>query len=361
MTNRAKSRLSTKQAVHAIQTDGLEFIEFTSSAPNTLEQALVQLGFTCVADHRHKDVRLYRQNDINFILNAEPHSQASQFAQRHGPSSNALAFRVPNIQQALDCASRLNLEIVESTAGPMELNIPAVRGVGDSLIYLVDRYGSESIYAIDFHFRESVERNPTGCFENIDHVTQNVRKGQLENQVVFYKRVFGFRELQTFDIRGAHTGLASVALVSACGKIKLPVNEPTDSKSQIAEFIETHHGGGVQHIAMHTNDIFEAVTACRERGTQFQSTPSNYYKGLKARHLAQYEDVARLEKHHILIDGSLNDGVLLQIFTQDMIGPVFFEVIQRKGNQGFGEGNFQALFESIERDQVKRGVFDEAV
>ena len=344
-----------------ILTDGLEFLEFTAPNSHEVEASLVRLGFSCIADHRHKDVRLYRQNEINLIVNAEPQSFASVYAREHGPSSNAMAFRVPDVSAALECARRHNLEIVESTAGPMELNIPAIKGVGGSLIYLVERYGFESIYDVDFRYRYHVASKPTGFLTHIDHVTQNVTQGDLTSSVDFYKRVFGFRELQTFDIHGKHTGLASVALVSACGKIKIPINEPTDPQSQIAEFIDVHHGGGVQHIALHTHDIYAAIASAKRRGTVFQETPATYYDNLKNRCIDHNEEVEKLKRLNVLIDGGADTGVLLQIFTQEMIGPVFFELIQRKGNTGFGEGNFQALFESIEREQEQRGYFRERV
>lgn len=364
MSSYARAQLdveSTPMRSHTIQTEGLEFIEFTATNSRDLENALTSLGFVCVADHRHKDVRLYRQNDINFVVSAELQSFASDYANKHGASSNAMAFRVPDIAHALDCARRQGLDIVESTAGPMELNIPAIRGVGDSLIYLVDRYGSESIYDVDFSYRYSVATKPGGSLTHVDHVTQNVSEGELSTAVDFYKRAFGFRELQTFDIHGKHTGLSSVALISACGNIRIPINEPTDPKSQIAEFIDVHHGGGIQHVALHTDNIFRAAKTCTKRGTVFQPTPSSYYKNLERRNIGHDEIVENLERLNILIDGSPDDGVLLQIFTQDMIGPVFFELIQRKGNTGFGEGNFQALFESIEREQEERGYFRELV
>lgn len=353
--------MKSSYAAEPIQTDDLEFIEFADADVTGLETALTRLGFVCVADHKHKNVRLYRQNDVNFIVNGETPSLASEYAARHGPSSNALAFRVPDVAEALQRAEALGLDIVESTAGPMELNIPAVRGIDDALIYLVDRYGTPSIYDIDFTFRDDTDHAPRGWLSAVDHITQNVAKGELSRYVDFYERAFDFRPLQTFDIRGHHTGLASVALISACGKIKIPINEPTDAKSQIAEFLEAHHGGGVQHIALSTADIFSAVRACRQRGTQFQSTPATYYRELPGRNIGHSEDIAKLQELNVLIDGNPQDGVLLQIFTRDMIGPVFFELIQRKGNRGFGEGNFQALFESIEREQAKRGYFDEAV
>ncbi len=345
----------------SIATDGLEFVEFTAINPTAVEVALNRLGFVCVADHRHKEVRLFRQNNINFIVNAEPNSRARTFANQHGPSSNALAFRVPDVAHALDCARRLDLDVVESTSGPMELNIPAIKGVGGTLIYLVDRYGTESIYDVDFRFRRHVPQRPKGMLLSVDHITQNVNQGELQPHVEFYKRAFGFRELQTFDIRGKRTGLASVALTSPCGRIKIPLNEPTDTKSQIAEFLKVHHGSGVQHIALNTHDIYQAVKVCTRNGTVFQSTPETYYDRLHERRLDRSEDFELLKRYNVLIDGNANDGILLQIFTKDMIGPLFFELIQRKGNQGFGEGNFQALFETIEREQEARGYLDEVV
>ena len=351
-----------ERELHApISTDGLEFVEFTALQPSSLEQSLLQLGFACIADHRHKDVRLYRQNDINFIVNAEADSIASRYAFNHGPSSNAMAFRVSNVSAAVEAAKRLNLTVIESTAGPMELTIPAIQYGEDGLIYLVDRYGTDSIYDIDFVYRNHVDRRPKGSFTHIDHVTLNVRQGELQNHVDFYRSVFGFQKLQTFAIRGMHTGLASEALISRCGKIIIPINEPTDSKSQIAEFIHEHSGNGVQHIALQTPNIYQAVRACLEREIAFQSTPSAYYDSVAARVGSHNEDLETLKELNILIDGNARSGILLQIFTEVMIGPLFFEIIQRKGNSGFGEGNFQALFESIEREQAERGLFDEAI
>lgn len=360
MSNRLPERSKTKSPP-SICTDGLEFVEFTATDIQSLEHSLTQLGFHCVADHRHKDVRLYRQNEINFIVNAEAESLASQYAENHGPSSNALAFRVNNVNEALAIAKRQNLNIIESTAGPMELTIPAIRYGEDSLIYLVDRYGAESIYDIDFVYRNTAERYPKGLFTHVDHVTQNVRQGELQTHVDFYRTAFAFHKLQTFDIRGKHSGLASEALISKCGKIKIPINEPTDRNSQIAEFIADHRGNGVQHIALATSDIYQAVRTCLRRQIAFQSTPASYYESIAERVGAHNEDLSKLKRLNILIDGDARAGILLQIFTQIMIGSLFFEIIQRKGNNGFGEGNFQALFESIEREQAERGYFNEAI
>lgn len=346
---------------NVIQTDGIEFIEFTAPDASSLETALERLGFKCMADHRHKNVRLYRQNHLNFIVNAERIGQANVHAVNHGPSVNAIAMRVPDTVHALRIASDLNLEVLESTAGPMELNIPAIRAPDGCLLYLVDRYGSESIYDIDFVFRSSKNHCVPGLLFSVDHITTNVPKGSMVEHADFFKRTFGFTELQSFHIQGEHTGLRSIALVSPNGKIKLPINEPTDPQSQIAEFLEIHNGSGIQHIALSTPNIYRAVERCQERGTKFQSTPTSYYQRLQARNIPHHEDLSALQKHQVLIDGADDQGVLLQIFTQDMIGPLFFEIIQRKGNLGFGEGNFQALFESIEREQEQRGVFDEAV
>ena len=344
-----------------IQTSGLEFIEFAAPNSHLVEQSLLQLGFVHVADHRHKNVRLYRQNDINFIINAEPVGQAKQFAELHGPTSNAIGFKVADIQETLQRATALDLEVVASGAGPMELNIPAVKTEFNTLIYLIEHPSKHSIYDIDFSFRSNLLRKPRGPLNSVDHVTYNVQQGQLESQVLFFKRNFGFSELQTFQIQGQFTGLNSVALISQCGKIRLPINEPSDPKSQIAEYLHAHNGSGIQHIALGTRDIFEAVDYCRKLGTDFQTTPDSYYDQLLDRDRYFGEIQSRLHQKQVLIDGSLDRGLLMQIFTKEMIGPMFFELIQREGNMGFGEGNFQALFESIEREQEQRGYFDEAV
>lgn len=344
-------------------TDGFEFVEYASTQPQQLIALFESLGFVKIRQHRSKNVSLYRQGDINFILNAEPNSQASDFTQMHGPSANAMAFRVADSAYALKHAKELGYEVVESKAGPMELNIPAIRGIGGTLIYLVDRYGKNgSIYDVDFIPVEGAEQHPKGVgLLEVDHLTHNVHKGNMDQWANYYTKLFNFREIRYFDIEGKLTGLKSRAMTSPCGKIRIPINESSDDKSQIEEYLRLHNGEGIQHIALSTGDIYGSVEHLRARQVPFMETPDTYYEKVNERLPGHSEDLARMQKNRILIDGEAIDRtnkeeVLLQIFTNTVIGPIFFEIIQRKGNEGFGEGNFKALFESIEEDQLRRGV-----
>ncbi|MFQ5755274.1 MAG: 4-hydroxyphenylpyruvate dioxygenase [Acidiferrobacterales bacterium] len=340
-------------------TDGFEFIEYTAPDSRSLEQLFQQMGFVAVARHRSKDVTLYRQGDVNFIINHEPQSFAQAFAKVHGPSVCAFAIRVKDAAAAYARALDLGAEPYEGRVGPMELNIPAIRGIGHSLIYLIDRYGDRSIYEVDFVRLKDVSARPKGVgLTHVDHLTHNVHKGRMDQWASFYERLFNFRETRFFDIQGKATGLKSRAMTSPCGKIRIPINEPSDAKSQIQEYLDTYRGEGIQHIALATNDIYETVEALGKNQIKFMDTPDTYYAAVNKRVAGHGEDLERLKRGRILIDGAprKNLGLLLQIFTDTVIGPIFFEIIQRKGNQGFGEGNFQALFEAIERDQMERGV-----
>ncbi|PJI43316.1 4-hydroxyphenylpyruvate dioxygenase [Ferrovibrio sp.] len=343
-----------------MQTDGFEFIEYAAPEPARLAALFERMGFQAVARHRSKNVTLYRQGDVNFILNAEPASFAQSFARIHGPSICAMAFRVKDAPKAYKRAVELGAWGVEAQAGPMELNIPAIKGIGDSLIYLVDRYGARgTIYDVDFVPIEGTERNPKGVgLTYVDHLTHNVHRGRMGEWAEFYERLFNFREIKYFDIEGKLTGLKSKAMTSPCGKIRIPINESSDDKSQIAEYLNAYHGEGIQHVAMGTDDIYGTVSALRSRDLPFQSTNDTYFDQINDRLPGHGEDVARLKELQILIDGAptKGQGLLLQIFTDNVIGPIFYEIIQRKGNDGFGEGNFKALFESIELDQIRRGV-----
>lgn len=342
-----------------IQTHGLEFIEFAASDAHDIEHCMDRFGFAMVGEHKHKSVSLFQQNDINLIVNhGQNPSSARKFVEQHGPSAFAVAFRVDNVYEALRLASEHGATVVQEPVGPMELNIPAIRGVGGTLIYLVDRYGDQTIYDVDFDLDTNSFNHVSGHINRVDHITQNVEAGTLEQHVQFYRDLFGFREIQHFSIRGRHSGLESSALSSPDGKIKIPLNEPTDAKSQIREFLDEFKGEGVQHIAFHTEDIFASVDRYRKLGGEFQTTPSSYYDQLAYRVGEHSESLTKLRSSDILLDGNRLAGFLLQIFTSNVVGPMFFELIQRKGNKGFGEGNFQALFESIERDQVRRGVID---
>jgi 4-hydroxyphenylpyruvate dioxygenase len=338
-------------------TDGFEFVEYTAPDPTELRALFTKMGFPAVARHRSRDVTLHRQGDINFLINAEPDSFAQQFARAHGGSICAMAFRVRNAAFAYKRALELGARPGPMTAGPMELNIPSILGIGGSLIYLVDRYGDHSIYDVDFVPIDDAPRAPVGTgLLLIDHLTHNVHRGNMSVWAGFYQQLFNFREIRYFDIEGRKTGLLSRALTSPCGKIRIPINESQDDKSQIEEYLRDYRGEGIQHIALATNDIHATVDRLRARGVVFQDTPESYYDGVDARVTGHQENLAELRQRRILIDGSAQEGILLQIFTVNVLGPIFYEIIQRKGNEGFGEGNFKALFESIELDQIRRGV-----
>jgi len=347
-------------------TDGFEFVEYTAPDPRQLGALFEQLGFVAVARHRSKDVLLYRQGRINFIVNREPDSFAQSFARVHGPSACAFAMRVKDAAKAYERALKLGAKPFHGKIGPMELNIPAIQGIGGSLIYLVDRYpgngGDLTIYDVDFVPLERVAQQPAGAgLTEIDHLTHNVYAGRMDVWAQFYEKLFNFREIRYFDIQGKKTGLTSRALTSPCGKIRIPINEPSDQKSQIQEYLDAYHGEGIQHIALACENIYETVEALRKREVRFLDTPETYYERIDARVPNHGEDLERLRRNRILIDGEgvdkeHHEDKLLQIFTETVIGPIFFEIIQRKGNEGFGEGNFRALFESIEADQIARGV-----
>ena len=357
-------------------TDGFEFIEYTAAGTRALARLFERMGFEAVAQHRSKDVTLYRQGDINFILNHEPDSFAQAFARVHGPSVCAFAIRVKDAAYAYERALELGAKPHRNDVGPMELNIPAIRGIGGSVVYLVDRYRDHSIYDVDFvdvasgkrsdgkrwfpsdtsHPSAGASQPQTGAgLTTIDHITHNVHAGRMDHWARFYERLFGFREIRFFDIHGVKTGLRSRAMVSPCGKIRIPINEPTDDRSQVSEYLDAYHGEGIQHIALSTADIYGTVEHLTRAGVRFMETPRTYYEAVEARVPQHGEDLERLQRDGILIDGT-RENLLLQIFTETVIGPIFFEIIQRKGNEGFGEGNFRALFEAIERDQIARGV-----
>jgi 4-hydroxyphenylpyruvate dioxygenase len=339
--------------------NGFEFVEFTHPNPEALADLFVRLGFAHVGTHRSKNVRHYAQGDINFILNMEPEGQAAKFREERGPSANAMAFRVADAAKALTLAMENGATPVEGKVGPAELNIPAIEGIGGANLYLVDRRGAATIYDIDFEPVPGVARDANSVgLHTLDHLTHNLRRGQMDVWAGYYERIFNFREIRYFDIEGQSTGLFSKAMTAPDDKIRIPLNESQDDHSQIEEFIRDYKGEGIQHIALATDDIFATVDALRANGVAFQDTPETYYEMLDQRLPGHGHDVKEMRDRRILIDGApeTGGGLLLQIFTQNMVGPIFFEIIQRKGNDGFGEGNFKALFESIELDQIRRGV-----
>ncbi|MEM9300889.1 MAG: 4-hydroxyphenylpyruvate dioxygenase [Pseudomonadota bacterium] len=342
--------------------DGFEFVEFASPEPNVLEPVFEMLGFSLVARHRSKNVVLYRQGDINFIINSEPKSHAYYFAQEHGPSACGMAFRVKDAHVAYARALELGAQPIEIPTGPMELRLPAIKGIGGAPLYLIDRYGDgRSIYDIDFEFVDGVDRHPVGHgFQAIDHLTHNVYRGRMDFWAKFYEDLFNFREIRYFDIKGEYTGLHSRAMSAPDGKIRIPLNEEASKEGgQIEEFLLQYNGEGIQHIALETEDILASWDSLQRVGMPFMTAPpETYYQMLEERLPGHGEPVDELQSRGILMDGTTDGSkrILLQIFSETQIGPVFFEFIQRKGDEGFGEGNFKALFESIERDQIARGV-----
>ena len=348
----------TDQFKNPLGTDGFEFVEYAAPDAAVLHDLFRSMGFTAVAKHRNVAATLYRQGEINFIVNQEPDSFASRFAAAHGPCACGFGIRVADGQRAHDVAIEKDAGEVNDTAG-IPVEVAMIAGIGDSILYLVDTYGDAGDIYGDFEPIESVNQHPVGFgMTLIDHLTHNVYFGHMEQWSEYYQRIFNFRQIRYFDIKGAKTGLISKAMTSPCNKIRIPINESEDSNSQINEYLDEYHGEGIQHIALFTDDIYATVEAMRERDIQFLDVPDAYYEMVPERVPGHGEDMERMNRNYILIDADpeTKKKLLLQIFTKTCIGPVFFEVIQRKGNEGFGEGNFQALFDSIERDQEKRGV-----
>ncbi len=357
----------TAAADNPMGTDGFEFIEYAAPDPRELGQLFERMGFQAIARHRHKNVTLYRQGEINFIVNAEPDSFAQRFARVHGPSICAIAFRVQDAKAAYERAIERGAWGYAGSAAPGELNIPAIKGIGDSLIYFVDRWrgkggaslgeiGNIGFFDVDFEPLPGADLHPPGSgLEQIDHLTHNVYKGHLGEWAAFYERLFAFREIRYFDIEGSLTGVKSRALTSPCGKIRIPINEEGNERAgQISEYLERFHGEGIQHVALSCRNLPATVDAMLQRGVRLLDTPDAYYEAVDRRIPGHGENLEALRRNRILIDG-VQGQLLLQIFTENQLGPIFFEFIERKGNEGFGEGNFQALFESIELDQLRRG------
>jgi 4-hydroxyphenylpyruvate dioxygenase len=345
-------------------TDGFEFVEFAHPEPEKLHALFAGMGFSAVARHRSRRTTLYRQGDVNYLVSEEPGSQAARFAEEHGPSVPAMAFRVVDAGHAYRRAIELGAQAADPSAGSLSLDVPAIVGIGGSLIYFIDRYGDTgSAYDADFVWTGERDARPPGAgLFYIDHLTHNVHRGRMDHWYDFYRRLFNFRQIRFFDIEGKLTGLMSRALTSPDGRIRIPLNESSDDSSQIEEYLTTYRGEGIQHIACGCTDIFATVERLRADGFAFMPAPPDaYFDRIDARLPGHAEDVGRLQRSGILVDGDQVEGadhlgVLLQIFSANVIGPVFFEFIQRKDNDGFGEGNFRALFESIEEDQIRRGV-----
>ncbi len=335
--------------------DGMEFIEYAGPDAGLFKKLFENLGMTPIAKHKSKNVTLFRQNDVNFLLNEESGTFAADFAKAHGPCVCSTGFRVKNADEAFKVAVERGAKPYTED-GPKTMQWPTIYGIGDSLVYFIDQYGDKgNPYDAEFEYM-SEDRNPKGYgFTVVDHMTNNVPKGELDLWAKFYEDVFNFREIRFFDIKGSTTGLLSRAMRSPCGKITIPINEPTEDKSQIQEYLDEYKGSGIQHIALLTEDICASVKSVKSNDIPTLDVPDTYYEVLQDRVPNITEDMTTLKNLRLLADGD-DEGYLLQIFSQNVIGPVFYEFIQRKNHWGFGEGNFQALFEAIERDQKRRGV-----
>ncbi|SFK30016.1 4-hydroxyphenylpyruvate dioxygenase [Methylocapsa palsarum] len=344
-------------------TDGFEFVEFADANPDALKSLFERMGFARVARHRSRPVDLYRQGGVNYLLNADEHGFAGQFVRQHGPCAPAMAWRVVDADHAFAHAIAHGARSYLGERGEKTIDAPAIVGVGGSLIYFIDRFGVKgSPYADEFDWIGEPDPTPTGAgLTYIDHLTHNVHRGQMDRWSEFYKFAFNFRQIRFFDIEGRKTGLFSRALTSPCGRIRIPINESADDKSQIEEFLRAYKGEGIQHIACGSDDAYKTVRSLAAKGLAFMPPPPQAYYDKLAERLPHHgEPLEELRASGLLLDGEVVEGekpkLLLQIFSTTVIGPIFFEFIQRKGDEGFGEGNFKALFESIEEDQIRRGV-----
>ncbi|WP_375249210.1 4-hydroxyphenylpyruvate dioxygenase [Sphingomonas sp.] len=346
--------------VNPMGLDGFEFCEFTSPDPDRMAAQFEQLGFVAAAHHPTHDVVRYKQGRINLLLNRMPQGQAADFRAAHGPSANGMAFRVHDARAAFEAALARGAKAADAGASALGDGFFVLEGIGGSLLYLIDRHGDAGTLYDEWRQvpgAEQAERDNNVGLDLLDHLTHNVRRGQMRVWAEFYGQIFGFEEQKYFDIKGKATGLFSQAMIAPDRAIRIPLNESQDDKSQIEEFIRDYNGEGIQHLALTTDDIYATVEKLRSRGVRLQDTIETYYELVDKRVPGHGEDLDRLKRNRILIDGDVEkEGILLQIFTENMFGPIFFEIIQRKGNEGFGNGNFQALYESIELDQIRRGV-----
>ena len=350
---------NTKENTNPTGIDGFEFIEFSSPNPEELTSLFALLGFKKISyNHKYKTTR-FKQGDINFLVTEKPNSFSSTFHNLHGPSACSFAMRVKDTNKALNHLSKQGATVIKNTAKD-GLPWDAIEGVGGSRLYIIDKYADQGSLYSDFEPIEDDTTYATNHLFHIDHITHNVERGKMDTWAGFYEKLFNFKEIRYFDISGEYTGLFSRAMQSPCGKVSIPINESSDDKSQIAEYLEQYKGEGIQHIALSTKDIYKTIEELKSNGVPFLTPPPDlYYKNLEFRLPNHGENVKRMQKNGILLDGKNSNRMLLQIFTEASIGPIFFEIIQRKGDDGFGEGNFKALFESMERDQIKRGVLEQ--
>ncbi len=350
---------ATISAENPAGTDGFEFVEFAHPEPETLRSLFETMGYKHTATHKTKDIELWQQGDITYIINNDPKSHARRFVEEHGPCAPSMGWRVVDAKHAYDHAVRNGATPYDGDDKTMD--VPAIVGIGGSLIYFIDTYYEANPYNDEFNWVAKTHPEGVG-FHYLDHLTHNVHKGNMDIWFKFYGDLFNFKEIRFFDISGKHSGLLSRALTSPCGRIRIPINEDRGEKGQIVEYLKRYNGEGIQHIAVGAHDIYDATDEIARRGLKFMpAPPATYYELSKTRVVDHEEPIDRMIKHGIMIDGEGVVGggetrILLQIFSKTVIGPIFFEFIQRKGDDGFGEGNFKALFESIEADQIARGV-----
>jgi 4-hydroxyphenylpyruvate dioxygenase len=339
-------------------TDGFEFVEFAHPDPEVLRDLFTAMGYTHVANHKSKAIEVWQQGDISYLINAEPQTHGAEFIEAHGPCAPSMGWRVVDAEHAFKHAVAKGAE--PYVGNGKVIDVPAIIGIGGSLIYFIDQYFDASPYNAEFDWVTKAHPEGVG-FHYLDHLTHNVFKGNMDKWFRFYGDLFNFREIRFFDIQGKHTGLFSRALTSACGRIRIPINEDRGETGQIVNYLKKYNGEGIQHIAVGARDIYDSVDTISEKGVKFMPGPPDaYYKMSHDRVVGHQEPIDRMKKHGILIDGEgVVDGgetkILLQIFSKTVIGPIFFEFIQRKGDDGFGEGNFKALFESIEAEEMARG------
>jgi 4-hydroxyphenylpyruvate dioxygenase len=355
---------ATISADNPMGTDGFEFVEYAHPQPEQLHALFKLMGYAPVARHKTRKITVYRQGDINYLVNEASSTHGFNFVAAHGPCAPSMAFRVVDAPQAYQRALSLGAEPADIPSVEKTLDVPAIKGIGGSLLYFVDRYGAKgSAYDAEFDWLGAKNPRPEGAgLFYLDHLTHNVHRGRMDVWTGFYEKLFNFRQIRFFDIEGRASGLFSRALTSPDGKIRIPINEDAGDSGQIEEYLSVYRGEGIQHIACGAKDIYRTVESLRADDLPFMpAPPETYFEKIDARLPKHGEDVARLKRDGILIDGEgvVEGGhtkVLLQIFSANAIGPIFFEFIQRKGDDGFGEGNFKALFESIEEDQIRRGV-----
>lgn len=342
-----------EQYENPLKTDGFAFVEFVTRDKNTLDTYMTNLGLTNIGRGKNHAVELYQQDQIRFFVNLCSDKATQDFYTKHKSSPSSMGFYVEDAEFALKEAVKRGAKAVTDNTDSIWAGIPAIYGIGGSVIYFVTRND-------EFLNRFNREDKNTDGFGlgYIDHLTHNVYRGNMATWADFYTKIFGFRQIRYFDIDGKVTGLTSKAMTSACGKIKIPLNESKDDKSQIEEFLKDFNGEGIQHIALTSKDIYKSIEQIGKTGIKLMQTPDTYYELIDGRLPNHGEDVANMKRLGILMDGTTTPKrkLLLQIFTQNLLGPSFFEIIQRKGDDGFGEGNFKALFDSIELDQVRRGV-----